>query len=52
LIAGAGRKASFSPHAGNYGRLGRVVGIGVWTLDMVMKFVLELGGRLTHDIQS
>ncbi len=33
LIAGAGRKASFIPHAGNYGRLGRVVGIGVWTPD-------------------
>ena len=43
LIAGAGRKPSFIPHAGSYGRLGRIVGI--WTPDMVLKFVEELKGR-------
>ena len=44
-MAAAGRKPSFIPHAGNYSWLGRVVGIGVWTPDQVMKFVQELGGR-------
>lgn len=45
LMAGAGRKPSFIPHAGNYGRLGRIVGIGIWTPDQVLKFAQELGGR-------
>lgn len=45
LMAGAGRKPSFIPHAGSYGRLGRIVGIGIWTPDQVLKFVQELGGR-------
>lgn len=52
LIAGAGRKPSFIPHAGSYGRVGRVAGIGIWTPDMVQKFVLELGGVLTHDFKG
>jgi hypothetical protein len=45
LTAGSGRKPSFIPHAGNYGTLGRVVGIGIWTPDQVLKFVQELQGR-------
>jgi hypothetical protein len=45
LMAGARRKPSFIPHAGSYGRLGRIVGIGIWTPDQVLKFVQELGGR-------
>lgn len=52
LMAGANRKASFIPHAGSYGRLGRVAGVGIWTPDMVQKFVLELGGKLTHDFKG
>lgn len=45
LMAGARRKPSFIPHAGNYGRLGRVVGVGIWTPDQVLKFVEELKRR-------
>jgi hypothetical protein len=45
LIAGAGRKPSFIPHAGNYARLGRIVGVGIWTPDQVLKFVEELKER-------
>lgn len=52
LITGAGRKPSFIPHAGSYGRVGRVAGIGIWTPDMIQKFVLELGGRPTHDFKG
>lgn len=44
LKAGSGRKPTFIPHAGSYARLGRVVGIGIWTPDQVLKFVQELGG--------
>ncbi|MGN6525288.1 MAG: hypothetical protein ACTHL8_02775 [Burkholderiaceae bacterium] len=42
LIAGAGRKPSFIPHAGSYARLGRIVGVGIWTPDQVLRFVEEL----------
>lgn len=45
LIAAAGRKPSFIPHAGNYSWLGRVVGIGIWAPDQVMKFVQEPNGQ-------
>lgn len=48
LMAGAGRKASFIPHSGSHGRLGCVVGMGVRTPAMVLKFVQELGGHLTQ----
>ncbi|MFL6628069.1 MAG: hypothetical protein ACJ8G1_16635 [Vitreoscilla sp.] len=47
-----GRMPSFIPHAGSYGRVGRVAGIGIWTPDMVQKFALELGGVLTHDFKG
>ncbi len=42
LIAGAESKPSFTPHAGQYGRLGRVLGIGIWTPDQILKFAKEL----------
>lgn len=42
LIEGAKNKPSFTPHAGSYGKLGRVLGIGIWTPDQVLKFAEEL----------
>lgn len=42
LMAGANKKPSFVPHAGHYGNLGRVLGIGIWTPDQVLKFAREL----------
>lgn len=42
LIEGANSKPSFTPHAGQYSRLGRVLGIGIWTPHQVLKFAKEL----------
>ena len=42
LIAGAERKPSFIPHAGHYGRAGKVLGIGIWTPDQILRFAKEL----------
>lgn len=45
LTAGARCSPSFTPHAGQYGRLGRVLGIGIWTPDQVLKYAMELKSR-------
>ncbi len=43
LEAGAGGPASFRPHAGHYGgKLGQILGAGIWTPDQVLKFAQEL----------
>lgn len=42
LIEGSGRKPSFTPHAGRYGKAGRVLGVGIWTPDQVLKFAKEI----------
>ncbi len=42
LIEGAKCEPSFIPHAGNYSKIGRVLGIGIWTPDQVLKFAREL----------
>jgi len=42
LIEGANCKPSFVPHAGHYGSVGRVLGIGIWTPDQILKFANEL----------
>lgn len=42
LMEGADCKPTFTPHAGHYSKLGRVLGIGVWTPDQVLKFAREL----------
>lgn len=42
LKEGANRKPSFVPHAGNYSRFGKVLGIGIWTPDQILRFAREL----------
>ena len=42
LIAGAQRRPSFTPHAGEYSRFGRILGAGIWTPDQVLKLAREL----------
>ena len=42
LIAGADSGPSFTVHAGGYSKLGKVLGIGVWTPEHVLKFAQEL----------
>jgi len=42
LIAGSNIKPSFIPHAGNYGKIGRVLGVGIWTPDQILRFAREL----------
>lgn len=42
LIEGAKRSPSFTPHAGEYNRFGRVLGWGIWTPAQVLKFAREL----------
>lgn len=44
LMAGAQRNPSFTPHAGNYGRIGRVLGLGIWAPDQILRFAKELQG--------
>jgi hypothetical protein len=41
LMAGGGTP-SFTPNAGHYGNLARILGIGVWTPDQILKFVNEM----------
>jgi hypothetical protein len=42
LIEGAKCKPSFIPNAGVYSKLGKVLGMGIWTPDQVLKFAEEL----------
>ena len=42
LVEGSGRPPGFVPHAGHYSRLGRILGIGIWTPHQVLRFVREL----------
>lgn len=42
LMAGASAKPSFTPHAGHYGRAGRILGLGIWTPDQILRFAREL----------
>ena len=43
LMQGANRKLSFTPHAGKYSKLGRILGKGIWTPDQVLRFASEIG---------
>jgi hypothetical protein len=45
LMAGAARKSTFTPHAGHYSSLGRVLGIGIWTPDQILRFAREIESR-------
>lgn len=45
LRVGAGCQPSFTPHAGHYGKLGRVLGMGIWTPDQILRFANELRNR-------
>ena len=42
LMQGANRKPSFTPHAGKYSKLGRILGRGIWTPDQVLRFASEI----------
>lgn len=42
LMAGAKRGPSFIPNAGHYGHLARILGLGIWTPDQVLRFAKEL----------
>jgi hypothetical protein len=42
LMAGARGRPSFTPHAGQYSKLGKILGRGVWTPDQVLRFAREL----------
>lgn len=42
LMEGAKCKPSFIPNAGSYARVGKVLGLGIWTPDQVLKFAEEL----------
>jgi len=42
LIEGAKCKPSFIPNAGVYSKLGKVLGMGIWTPDQILKFAEEL----------
>ncbi|MGD8593419.1 MAG: hypothetical protein PVF82_11335 [Gammaproteobacteria bacterium] len=42
LMEGADQNPSFTPHAGQYSKLGRLLGVGIWTPDQVLKFAQEL----------
>ena len=42
LMEGAGIKPSFIPHAGQYAKVGRILGLGIWTPDQILRFVNEL----------
>lgn len=41
LMAG-GAQPSFTPHAGHYSNLARLLTVGVWTPDQILKFVNEM----------
>lgn len=42
LMAGSGEEPSFIPNAGAYGRVGRVLGRGIWTPHQVLRFAREV----------
>lgn len=42
LMEGAKCKPSFTPNAGHYSKWGKVLGMGIWTPDQVLKFAQEL----------
>jgi hypothetical protein len=42
LKVGSSVKPSFIPNAGAYSRLGKFLGIGIWTPDQALKFAKEL----------
>ncbi|MEN9865674.1 MAG: hypothetical protein RL748_1264 [Pseudomonadota bacterium] len=42
LMAGAKRGPSFIPNAGHYGHMARILGLGIWTPDQVLRFAKEL----------
>ena len=42
LMEGAKCQPSFVPHAGNYSKLGKILGGGIWAPDQILKFVKEL----------
>jgi len=42
LLAATGKHASFKPHAGDYSKLGRVLGRGIWTPSQILKYAQEL----------
>lgn len=42
LLAGASKSPSFMPHAGEYAKVGRVLGYGIWTPANVMRYANEL----------
>lgn len=42
LVEGLGRPPAFVPHAGHYSRLGRILGIGIWTPHQVLRYAREL----------
>lgn len=42
LMAGTVRKPTFIPHAGHYSKLGKVLGVGIWTPDQILKYAQEL----------
>lgn len=41
LLAGTEKRPSFTPHAGQYTKIGRYA-LGIWTPDQVLKFAREL----------
>ncbi len=42
LVEGAKCNPSFTPNAGHYAKLGKVLGYGIWTPGQVLKFAKEL----------
>lgn len=42
LNAGSTQKPSFIPSAGEYSRMGKFLGIGIWTPDQVLRYAREL----------
>lgn len=42
LMEGSKCKPSFIPNAGHYSKLGKVLGLGIWAPDQVLKFAQEL----------
>jgi len=42
LRIGSGKHASFKPNAGDYSKLGKVLGVGIWTPSQILKYAQEL----------
>ncbi len=36
------QKPSFTPHAGAYAKIGKILGRGIWTPDQVLRYAREL----------